>query len=139
MHKLFSAAVVGFIGFIFWIIYQANTGGQSIFFDLVKNTRDGDKIGHFALFGVLTLGCNIALRYRVLRWRFLGVYWGTVLVSIFVVLEELSQGFIPRRTLDARDLYADGIGILAFTLLTFIIHLIVKLNHKSAPPPTEPK
>ncbi|WP_226410779.1 hypothetical protein [Shewanella glacialimarina] len=35
-----------FLGFIIWVIYLANTGGSSIFFDIVKHIPYGDKVGH---------------------------------------------------------------------------------------------
>ena len=42
-------------------------------------------------------------------------------VSIFVILEELSQGFLPSRTLDYKDLIADAAGIFFFSLITYLV------------------
>lgn len=110
------------MGFVVWMIYIANTGGNSVFFDIVRTTRDGDKIGHFFLYGLLALGCNITLKFRTVgRFPFC-IYWGSLAVGLFTLAEEFSQAFLPHRTLDARDLYADAAGILCFTLLTAIIH-----------------
>lgn len=133
MHKLLNVITALFIGFVVWMIYLANTGGHSVFFNIVRTTRDGDKIGHFVLYGLAALGLNLSWRFRTVQCLGLRVYWGTLVVSIFVILEECSQAYIPNRTLDARDLYADAAGIFTFTVLTALIHLIVYLlNQKQS-------
>lgn len=123
MYRLITLLNFALIGFVIWVNYQANTGGHSVFFDIVRTTRDGDKIGHFFLYGLLVLGCNCALRFKMLGGPPYGIYWGTLAVSAFVVLEELSQSFFPGRTVDIKDLYADGAGILSFTVITALIHM----------------
>lgn len=125
MYRLITSLNFIFIGFVIWINVDADNGGRSVFFDIVRHTKDGDKIGHFFLYGILALGCNIALRFRMLGGPPYGVYWGTLLVSIFVITEEFSQRFFPARTVDARDLYADAAGIACFTVLTALIHICV--------------
>lgn len=115
MHKLTKYLAVIFFIFILWIIYLANTGKQSIFFDLVDATPYGDKIGHFFLFGILTLFLNVATRLKAYKiWNF-NFYSGTSLVISFVVLEELSQAFITTRNFDFTDLFSDLLGIFVFT------------------------
>lgn len=122
MYKLAISSAVISVCFILWIIYLANTGSSSVFFDLVHTTPYGDKIGHFFLFGILTLTFNLATKFRTLRIVNLNIYYGTLIVSIFVLLEELSQGFIPSRTLDIRDLAADTLGIATFSCLSALIN-----------------
>ncbi|MEH6465247.1 MAG: VanZ family protein [Shewanella psychromarinicola] len=67
------------------------------------------------LFGLLTYMANLALHSRHFRLGRLPLYYGTVLVSIFVLSDQISQGFIPSRTLDIIDLAADGVGITLFS------------------------
>ncbi len=118
MYKIISILSVTFLGFIAWIIYLANTAQNSIFFEFVGSIPYGDKLGHFCLFGFLTLGANFAFKLKSYKLLSLNVYLGSIAVFIFVLLEELSQYFIPSRTLDATDLLADIVGIITFSLIT---------------------
>ena len=111
----------GLFAFLVWVIGLANAGADAVFFDLAKAVPMGDKVGHFLLFGGLTLAVNLALGARSFRlWRGAGcrVYVGTTAVAFVVVLEELSQAWFPTRTLDVRDLLADGLGIACFSAVT---------------------
>jgi VanZ family protein len=118
MNKLFKTCATLFFVFIIWIVYSANTGKKNIFFDTVNLTPYGDKVGHFFLFGILTLIVNQALSFKRF-WLCKNLPLGTVLVSVFVILEELSQWFFPKRTLDVTDLIADGLGIFVFTVIGY--------------------
>jgi hypothetical protein len=100
------------------MIYLANTGQQSVFFDFVAHIPYGDKLGHFCLFGVLTLAANFTFKLKSFQGLSVKVYLGSIGVCIFVVLEEFSQFFIINRTVDALDLSADFIGILFFNIVT---------------------
>lgn len=112
----------GFTGFILWIIYLANTGGQSIFFDFVRALPFGDKLGHFGLFGLLTLLMNFACKLKTIKIGPVSVYLGAILVFSFAIIEELSQFFVVSRTLDITDVLADIVGIVFFSGLTFLIN-----------------
>ncbi len=121
MHKWIIMLTLAFFIFILWIIYQANTGSSSIFFQLVRSIPAGDKWGHFFLFGLLTLGVNAVTHFKTVHWRVLKIYRGTLFVSIFVLIEEFSQHFIKTRRLDIMDLSADAAGILLFTLISWFV------------------
>ena len=122
IHKTFSRlaiiVTVALFSFVLWVIYLANLGGHSVFFDVIKQIPYGDKLGHMLLFGLLTYVANLALLSRHFRLGGVPLYYGTVLVSIFVLGEEISQGFIPSRTLDIFDLAADAVGIILFSYLS---------------------
>ena len=118
MHKAISLLSALFLAFIIWIIYLANTGQNSIFFEFVASIPYGDKLGHFCLFGALTLAANFAFRLKQVHFVGLNIYRGSALVFLFVLLGELSQHFIPNRTLDISDFIADVFGILVFSILT---------------------
>ena len=129
MYKVISTISVSFFVFIGWIIYLANTGQKSIFFDLVARIPYGDKLGHFCLFGCLTLAANLLLKFRRVNFSNVTIYTGTVLVFLFVLIEEFSQHFIPNRTLDGVDLIADILGIMLFNFLTILLaHWVEKLT-----------
>ena len=122
MYKLITTLSVIFLGFIIWVIYLANTGQNSIFFELVRSIPYGDKVGHFFLFGLLTLGANFVFKLKSYSLLSCKLYVGSIVVFIFVLLEELSQYYIPSRTLDITDLIADILGITTFSLITKLIH-----------------
>ena len=121
MYKLAASFSVLFFIFILWVISMANTGENSVFFKFVASIPYGDKLGHFCLFGLLTLGSNIAFKFNTVSLGRFNIYRGTFLVIIFVVLEELSQGFIPSRSMDVVDLLADIVGILVFTAVYYYL------------------
>ena len=118
MQKFLITISSCFFIFILWVIYLANTGQQSIFFELVRLIPYGDKIAHLILFGLLTLFANLASGFRVFSVGIKNVFWGTAAVFVFVTIEELSQHFIPSRALDIYDYGADMLGILLFTWIS---------------------
>jgi len=134
MNKTIKALIpllsISFFCFILWIIYLANTGQNSLFFQFVASIPYGDKLGHFCLFGLLTLAANFTFKLKSFQLLSMEVYLGSVLVFTFVVIEELSQYYIPNRTLDALDLMADFFGIVFFTLTTTYLrkHLAIRDN-----------
>lgn len=99
---------------IVFIIVIANRGELNRYFGLLAWIPFGDKLGHFFLMGVLSLLVNLSLGSRRIQigvWR---VLLGSIVVSILVTGEELSQAFLPYRTLSINDWLADMAGILVF-------------------------
>jgi polysaccharide biosynthesis protein VpsQ len=121
VFRAIVAAGLSFLLFILWIIYQANTGGSSLFFDFVRTIPHGDKFGHAGLFGTLTLLAVLGTRFRIFRVGKLRIYIGAAAVTIFVIGEEASQYFIPSRTFDLGDLAADFVGIALATLVASVL------------------
>lgn len=116
---LFVAFAI-FIGVVIWV---ANTGQGARYWGFLDAIPFGDKLGHLILMGTLCLLLNLALHCRTIRLAKLPVLFGTLLVSAFVLIEELSQIFLPNRTFDLLDLLADAIGIaLASWLAVRISH-----------------
>jgi len=120
MYKVVSLLAIAFFTFILWIIYLANTGGNSVFFGFVGAIPYGDKFGHLGLFGFLTLLSIIGLRFRTLALGKYKIYYGCLLVALFATAEELSQAFISSRTFDLVDLAADFVGISLATGLALL-------------------
>ncbi len=118
MTKIIGFISAVFFCFILWIIYLANTGSQSIFFDIVDSIPYGDKLGHFCLFGVLTLGTNFAFKLKKVSIRVSKIYLGTIIVLTFAFAEEFSQFFLKTRTVDVVDLLAGIAGIVVFSFIT---------------------
>ena len=109
------------LAFILLVTYFANSGTDTLLFALVRSVPYGDKIGHFFLYGVLTLILNLALNLQAITLCKRNVFIGSVSVIIFIVVEELSQVFIPIRTVDYFDLVAGGTGIGVFTFICYLI------------------
>ncbi|MCP4339136.1 MAG: trypsin [Desulfobulbaceae bacterium] len=121
MSRAVSLITLSYGLFIGWVIYLANTGQSSLFFQLVRAIPYGDKLGHLFLFGFLTLGLNVALKYKMFNLKQRGIYCGSTIVGIVVLLEELSQYFLPSRTFDVIDLGADVAGILVFSVISYML------------------
>ena len=107
-----------FFIFICYVIVMADSGGESLFFDLGRVIPLGDKLGHFSLYGILSFLMNYALRFRHIEKY--GFYWqiGSIAVFTFALIEELSQIYFPERTADVTDLLADVVGIVFFTFVS---------------------
>ena len=109
-----------FFALICLIILAADTRQPEWLFFWVQQVPLGDKLGHFVLFGVLSLLVNRALGFRHLR---LGPYYqiGSLCVLSFALAEELSQFYLPNRTLDIVDAACDVLGVGAFTAITVMM------------------
>ncbi len=121
MYKMVTVVTGLFALFIGWVIYMADTQQSMVFFDWVEEIPYGDKLGHFFLFGFLTLGVNIGWKMRGFTLGNLKIPYGSVGIVTIVVVEECSQYFIPSRTLDMTDIIADFIGIAVFSFIAYAI------------------
>jgi len=129
MHSMYRFVfIIGVFFFIFLlrIIFLANTGGQSIFFQLVGGIPYGDKLGHFGLFSLLTFFLVFGSKFKTLLFGRFRIYYGTLMVLTFAFFEEFSQILISSRTFEPADLLADLLGILVATY--FLKYLQVKLK-----------
>lgn len=126
MYKFVSVLTLAFFSFVLWVIYLANIGHNNALFQWVAQTPYGDKLGHLFIFGFLTLITNASLKFRTVFVGKLNLYLGTLLVSIFVLAEELSQGFLPTRSMDVEDVIADAIGIVLFTAISHFLAMRIQ-------------
>ncbi len=82
----------------------------------------GDKVGHFILFGLLSLLINLSVfeaRPNADKKR-LAVIVGLIL-AFLIGLEELSQIWFPTRSFDLLDLAASYLGVAFFAWLAIKI------------------
>lgn len=119
MYKLAALGAVLFFMFIAWIIFLADSGSSSIFFDFIRTLLYGDKFGHAGLFGLLTVLSIVAFKFKSFGVGKVKVYYGFVLVLLFAVVEELSQIFFPSRTFDLADLAADMAGMFVAVAICY--------------------
>ena len=93
----------------------------------------GDKLGHFVLFGLMSLLANAALGDARLRWRAFCARKGSMVVGAAVILEEVSQLWLSHRAFELADLAADCAGIWIFGLLAARVVPSRRLTRSSAP------
>lgn len=110
-----KALAVAFFIFLCFVAYWADTGRMPELLKALYRFPNGDRIGHFALYGMLAYLLTLAFpfrRYRIGRWV---VPLGVLLTLGLATLEEASQVFIATRTPDLIDLAAGYLGIFAST------------------------
>jgi VanZ family protein len=106
--RLIRAFALGFILFIIAVVVIADRGEGNDWWPFLGRIPFGDKAGHVGLFGTLALLCNLAFPNR----RPSAFITKTTLVLLAIIsLEEISQAFIPGRTLDLSDWLADLLGL----------------------------
>ena len=107
--------------FIILIIVLADTGNLGIL-QLVNRIPLGDKVGHFTLYGILTLLINLTVFQSVPAQdrRRIAVISGLIL-ALLIGLEEFSQQNFSSRTFSLSDLTASYLGVIFFSWLALRI------------------
>ena len=108
--------------FIITIIVLADTGRLGIL-KIINQIPYGDKVGHFILYGILTLLLDLTL-IRSLPNRSpkqVVVSIGLIL-ALLIGLEEFSQQYFPSRTFDLVDLAFSYLGVIFFSWLALRFH-----------------
>ena len=109
-----------FLIFIIAVIVLADGGNLPRPIRAIYDFPNGDKFGHFILFGLLTFFITRAFLSsfpsKSRGWVTLST--GLVL-ALLIGLEEFSQKFFPTRTFNLIDLLASYAGIVTFALLAF--------------------
>ena len=110
--------------FIIMIIVLADLGKLGFIYFLYS-FKYGDKVGHFILYGILTLLIDLAL-FRssaqgdsvtvIPSWRQVAVKVGLIL-AFAITVEEFSQQYFSKRTFDLIDLTASFLGVIFFSWL----------------------
>ncbi len=96
------------------IVLLANDGHYSFIFKWIRAIPGADKAGHFVLMGGLAFVVNLACGLRTFTALKRSWLLGSAIVAVIVLLEEISQAWVPSRTFDLRDLAFDFLGILFF-------------------------
>lgn len=110
-------ALAAYILFLVSLVLLADSGHGHWLFALAYLIPDGDKLGHFLLFGSLSFLVNLLLRSAPTRLYGFTVMKGSTIIMSIVTLEECSQVFFKSRTFDLLDLTADAVGIWCFARL----------------------
>ena len=110
-----------FIVFIILVIVLADIGRLG-FLGVVYDFPNGDKAGHFILFGMLAFLLDLTF-FQALPHadqKQVAVIIGLIL-ALLIGLEEFSQKFIPLRTFSLFDLSASYMGVIFFSWLSLKI------------------
>lgn len=110
------ALAAGYGAILATIVVLADTDRLTAVHAFVHALPLGDKLGHLVLMGGLAFVVELATGGRTVRLpgvRLAGsrVRAGSAVVLALVVLEELSQRWVPSRSFDYGDLAADVVGI----------------------------
>lgn len=115
MHGLAARRIpillVGYLLLLAVIVFMADTSTGTEVWSFIHTLPGGDKVGHFLLFGMLSLIVNLMVAGR---WSHSNA---TGIVCLGVLLEELSQIYLPSRQFDLWDMVADAAGIFFFAWL----------------------
>jgi polysaccharide biosynthesis protein VpsQ len=106
-----------FILFILLIIILADTGNLGIL-AFIYRIPFADKVGHFILYGILTLLINLTLFRSMPHQKRvkLAAISGLILIAL-IGIEELSQRSFSNRTFSLEDLSASYLGVVFFSWL----------------------
>lgn len=112
MKKFLPLAFLAFMGLV---IIWADTNTMPAFVRRIYIFPFGDKIGHFAIYGVFAYLLTWAMPARRLKLGRFSLPLGIVIAVAFATLEEASQLFVARRNPDFLDLFSGYLGIYAST------------------------
>jgi VanZ family protein len=100
------------------VIVLADSGNLPRPIRALYDFPNGDKLGHFILFGILTFFTTRAfLSAFPSKSRSLVALSIGLVLALLIGLEEFSQKFFSTRTFDLIDLLASYAGIITFTFL----------------------
>ena len=125
-------ALLGFFPFLIYLVYSANHGAIPKLFAFHKSIPYGDALGHFCLAGTFSFLATLCTRARTFHVARLYLPAGVVIVFLIVILEEISQIFIPSRSFSMIDLCADTVGI---ALGGWLAYPALQLQRKSITDP----
>ncbi len=102
--------------FILLVIVLADAGVLNHYIGFIYEIPFADKLGHFILYGILTLLVDLALfRARPDQSRLRTAITCGLVLALLIGLEEFSQKDFPSRTFDLVDLTFSYLGVAFFS------------------------
>ncbi|MBU2883098.1 VanZ family protein [Psychrosphaera sp. B3R10] len=115
--------------FALWLIYQKDLGISNGIINYVAAWPNGDKVGHFFLFGFLSFCAVLATNFKkASNSRYVPIYLASLVVCIIVILEECSHLLFKTRTFEIADIMANILGIMTFSYIAYGIDSVYKLS-----------
>jgi hypothetical protein len=113
--------------------------GQLGFLSRFYDFPHGDKVGHFSLFGLLSLLVNLAVfEAWPKRDRLPLALRASVLLAALIGLEEYSQQWFPTRHSSIWDLTASYLGVIFFAWMALRIDQARRLSKEAVNLPLNP-
>jgi len=116
--KYFRIATLFFFLFICYVIFSADTGSMPKWMYLMYHFPNGDKLGHFMLYGIMVFLTNVSFPNWLYRFGKITFPGGGLLFSVFSILEEISQSFFSSRNSSWVDLACSILGIVVFSFIS---------------------
>jgi VanZ family protein len=110
-----------FILFMLGVVLLADLGSLPSPVAILYRYPNGDRVGHFFLFGILTFLVNSSFPRQVQIAR-VNIFYGTLIIASLAMLEEISQLFLSYRTFDLIDLTFTLMGIASADWLVRLLH-----------------
>ncbi len=111
-----------FLLFIIGIIILADTGSLPKFIRVIYDFPNGDKLGHFILYGLLNFFLTRAFLSPLPNRRAGRVTLSVGLIlAVFIAIEEFSQKYFASRTFSYLDLLASFLGVIVGGWVAFKI------------------
>ena len=111
MRKPFTLASV-FLMVALWFVSSRPVPHVDIGFTFM------DKVIHFAVFGSLGILCYLGARELRMPHP---LFYGALIASIYGVIDEIHQYFVPQRQCDHLDFVADMLGVVVLISVFEII------------------
>ena len=107
---------VFFAVFVILIIILADAGILPRYLGPIYDFPNGDKVGHFILYGILAFLVDLSLfrSFPDRSRKLIALLFGLIL-AFAITLEEISQQYIPSRTFSLFDLLMGYLGVAFFS------------------------
>lgn len=130
--KYIRIATLIFFLFICYVIFSADTSSMPEWMYLIYHFPNGDKLGHFGLYGIMAFLMNVSFPGWEYHFGRISLPGGGLLFAVFSILEEISQSFFASRSSSWLDLFFSLFGILVFSILS---SLYLRYTQKSGKNP----
>ena len=114
LRPLFLLLALSWAGFIYYLSSQPGMDFQPLF-------TLQDKLLHALLFGMLGFLGVGAMKVPVHGYKIRQVWGIVVLVTLYGILDELHQQFVPGRTVDIYDVIANMAGGMAGAWIMYLL------------------
>ncbi len=120
--SLAPIALLAFTGFIVYVIVQVNSGTEMPWLGRLGGMPYLDKAGHFFLMGGLSFLAVVAIAPRLPSPPKKATLQVLIALLFLIAAEEISQHWIPSRTLSLADFCFDlaGVGFFGWLALRWI-------------------
>ncbi len=119
--------------FIIIVIVLADMGALPGLIRGIYDFPNGDKLGHFILYGILSLLLNLAIPLRPSLNLPRTIWTMSLALAALIGLEEWSQSLFGSRTMDIVDLLASYAGVTVAALTAWWVRknsAVQKGNHR---------